>query len=114
MCRLLPSLGPRKKPHDSKVGTHHCPLGRLRRRPLLALSRRARPASIAQEPRAKTLTPCNNCAVQANGRQHYNVTLAVLVFAGIAFALQQTLVIPALPAFQRDLHTSTTWVTWLL
>jgi len=51
---------------------------------------------------------------QENGRQHYNVTLAVLVFAGIAFALQQTLVIPALPAFQRDLHASTTWVTWLL
>lgn len=52
--------------------------------------------------------------MQENGRRHYNVTLAVLVFAGIAFALQQTLVIPALPAFQRDLHTSTTWVTWLL
>jgi len=52
--------------------------------------------------------------VQETGRQHYNVTLAVLVFAGIAFALQQTLVIPALPAFQRDLGTSTTWVTWLL
>ena len=52
--------------------------------------------------------------MQETGRQHYNVTLAVLVFAGIAFALQQTLVIPALPAFQRDLGTSTTWVTWLL
>jgi EmrB/QacA subfamily drug resistance transporter len=47
-------------------------------------------------------------------RQHYNVTLAVLVMAGIAFALQQTLVIPALPALQRDLDTSTAWVTWLL
>ena len=47
-------------------------------------------------------------------RQHYNVTLAALVVAGIAFALQQTLVIPALPALQRDLDTSTAWVTWLL
>ncbi len=47
-------------------------------------------------------------------RQHHNVTLAALTFAGIAFALQQTLVIPALPALQRDLHTTTTWVTWLL
>jgi EmrB/QacA subfamily drug resistance transporter len=47
-------------------------------------------------------------------RQHYNVTLGVLVVAGIAFALQQTLVIPALPALQRDLHTSTAWATWLL
>lgn len=47
-------------------------------------------------------------------RRHHNVTLAVLTFAGIAFALQQTMVIPALPALQRDLHTTTTWVTWLL
>jgi EmrB/QacA subfamily drug resistance transporter len=47
-------------------------------------------------------------------RQHYNVTLAVLTLAGIAFAMQQTMVVPALPALQRDLHTSTTWITWLL
>ena len=47
-------------------------------------------------------------------RQHYNVTLAALTIAGIAYALQQTMVVPALPALQRDLHTSTTWVTWLL
>jgi EmrB/QacA subfamily drug resistance transporter len=47
-------------------------------------------------------------------RQHYNVTLAILTTAGIAFSLQQTMVVPALPALQRDLHTSTAWVTWLL
>jgi EmrB/QacA subfamily drug resistance transporter len=47
-------------------------------------------------------------------RPHYNVTLAVLTFAGIAFALQQTMIIPALPALQQDLGTTTTWVTWLL
>jgi EmrB/QacA subfamily drug resistance transporter len=47
-------------------------------------------------------------------RQHYNVTLAILTLAGIAFALQQTMVIPALPTLQRDLHTTTTWVTWVL
>jgi EmrB/QacA subfamily drug resistance transporter len=47
-------------------------------------------------------------------RQHYNITLAVLVIAGTAFALQQTLVIPALPALREDLGTSTAWVTWLL
>src|ERR671935_1775609 len=47
-------------------------------------------------------------------RQHYNVTLAILTLAGIAFALQQTMVIPALPAFQSDLHTTTTWATWVL
>ena len=47
-------------------------------------------------------------------RPHYNVTLAILTLAGIAFALQQTMVIPALPTLQRDLHTTTTWVTWVL
>src|SRR5262245_1822361 len=34
--------------------------------------------------------------------------------AGTAFALQQTLVVPALPALQRELDTTTTWVTWVL
>ena len=47
-------------------------------------------------------------------RQHYNFTLGILTLAGTAFALQQTMVIPALPALQRELHTSTTWVTWVL
>src|SRR5215211_4235512 len=47
-------------------------------------------------------------------RRHYNVTLAVLTFAGVAFALQQTLIIPALPTLQRELGTTTTWATWLL
>jgi MFS family permease len=47
-------------------------------------------------------------------RQHHNVTLAILSVAGTAFALQQTMVVPALPALQRDLHTTTTWVTWVL
>jgi EmrB/QacA subfamily drug resistance transporter len=50
----------------------------------------------------------------AGGRQHHNVTLAALTFAGVAFALQQTMIIPALPALQQELDTTTTWVTWLL
>jgi hypothetical protein len=41
-------------------------------------------------------------------RQHYNVTLAILALACTAFALQQTMVIPALPVLQRDLGTTTT------
>jgi len=48
------------------------------------------------------------------GRQHYNVTLGILSLAGVAFALQQTMVIPALPTLQRELDTTTTWVTWVL
>ena len=47
-------------------------------------------------------------------RRHYNVTLAALTIAGIAFSLQQTMVVPALPSLQRELHTTTAWVTWLL
>ena len=47
-------------------------------------------------------------------RQHYNITLAALTVAGIAFALQQTMVIPALPELQRDFDTTTAWATWLL
>ena len=50
----------------------------------------------------------------AEGRQHYNVTLGILSLAGVAFALQQTMVIPALPTLQRELDTTTTWVTWVL
>lgn len=48
------------------------------------------------------------------GRQHYNLTLAVLVLAGTAFAFQQTMVFPALPTFQRELGGTTAWVTWVL
>jgi EmrB/QacA subfamily drug resistance transporter len=47
-------------------------------------------------------------------RRHYNVTLGALTLAGVAYALQQTMVIPALPTLQRDLNTTTTWVTWVL
>jgi MFS family permease len=47
-------------------------------------------------------------------RQHYNLTLAILAASGTAFALQQTMVIPALPTLQRELHTTTTWITWVL
>ena len=46
-------------------------------------------------------------------RQHYNITLAVLALAGLAYALQQTMIVPALPSLQHDLHTSSAWATWL-
>ena len=37
-----------------------------------------------------------------------------LTLTAAAYTLRQTMVVPTLPALQRDLHTSTTWVTWLL
>jgi EmrB/QacA subfamily drug resistance transporter len=47
-------------------------------------------------------------------RQHHNVTLAILTMAGAAFALQQTMVFPALPVFQEEFDASTAWATWIL
>jgi EmrB/QacA subfamily drug resistance transporter len=47
-------------------------------------------------------------------RPHYNLTLTILVLAGAAFALQQTLVFPALATFQREFGTSTAWATWVV
>ena len=43
----------------------------------------------------------------------HNVVLGVLTFAGISYALQQTMVLPALPALQHDFHTTTAWATWI-
>lgn len=47
-------------------------------------------------------------------RQHYWLTFAVLALAGLTFALLQSLVAPALPEIQRDLHASTTSAAWIL
>ncbi len=47
-------------------------------------------------------------------RQHYNVTLGILTLAGSAFALQQTMVFPALPTFQEELGATIAWATWVL
>jgi EmrB/QacA subfamily drug resistance transporter len=47
-------------------------------------------------------------------RQHHNVTLAILTVAGTAYSLLQTMVVPALPAFRQDLHTTNAWATWVL
>jgi EmrB/QacA subfamily drug resistance transporter len=46
-------------------------------------------------------------------RQHYGVTLALLTVAGISFAVMQTLVVPALPFFQREFDTTASWATWI-
>jgi EmrB/QacA subfamily drug resistance transporter len=58
--------------------------------------------------------PARASPAAGNPRQHYGVTLAVLALAGVAFALLQSLVAPALPEIQHDLHTSESAVTWVL
>jgi EmrB/QacA subfamily drug resistance transporter len=52
--------------------------------------------------------------VDDSHRQHYGITLAVLATAALAYAVSQTMVAPALPAIQKELHTTTTAVTWVL
>jgi MFS family permease len=47
-------------------------------------------------------------------RQHHNVTFALLAVAGAAFALLQSLVVPALGAIERDLHTTATAGAWII
>ncbi|MCC6831214.1 MAG: MFS transporter [Thermoleophilia bacterium] len=42
------------------------------------------------------------------------LTLAGLVTSALAFALMQTLLIPALPVLQRELGTSQEWITWTI
>ena len=49
-----------------------------------------------------------------HGRQHYNVTLAVLLTGALAYALSQTMIAPAIPEIQSDLGTTTTLVTFAL
>jgi MFS family permease len=47
-------------------------------------------------------------------RTHHRLTLAVLTLAAMAYALLQSLVLPALPTMQRELHVSQTAITWML
>ena len=47
-------------------------------------------------------------------RQRPGITLAVLSLGCLAYALLQSLVAPALPEMQRDLHTSESGATWIL
>ena len=47
-------------------------------------------------------------------RQHHSLTLAILSLSALAFALLQTMVAPALPAIQHELHASPTAVSWVL
>ncbi len=44
---------------------------------------------------------------------HPGRLLGVLALGGAAYALLQSLVVPALPTLQEDLHTSPTGVTWI-
>ncbi len=46
-------------------------------------------------------------------RRSPQITLAVLALAGISYSLMQSLVAPALPVIQTDLHTSARGASWI-
>jgi EmrB/QacA subfamily drug resistance transporter len=53
-------------------------------------------------------------ASETADRTHPNVTLAVLALGGLAYAMLSSLVVPALPTMEKELHTTETGITWLL
>jgi EmrB/QacA subfamily drug resistance transporter len=53
-------------------------------------------------------------AENSHRRVRPTLILAVLSLAGLAYAVLSSAVIPALPSFQRSLHTTETGATWLL
>jgi predicted MFS family arabinose efflux permease len=59
-------------------------------------------------------SPATFHGTPAGARQPYRLTLIVLLVGALAYALSQTLVVPALPEIQRQLHTSATAVTFVL
>ena len=50
----------------------------------------------------------------AEQRQHYGITFVVLAFGTLSYTLLQSLVLPALPTLQVQLHTSESSVAWVL
>jgi MFS family permease len=60
---------------------------------------------------ASTVSPA---APVVSSRAQTGVILAVLSLAGLGYALLSTVVLPALPVLQRDLHASTTGASWVL
>jgi EmrB/QacA subfamily drug resistance transporter len=52
--------------------------------------------------------------VAGGKRSRPNLTLAALSLGGLSYSLLSSLVLPALPSIQRDLHASETGVAWLL
>lgn len=59
------------------------------------------------------MTPQDSSAPRSQPRRPYQLTLALLVVAGISFAIAQTLVVPALPFFQREFDTSANGAAWI-
>jgi MFS family permease len=60
------------------------------------------------------MSKANAAGSVAPHRQHYLVTFCVLALAALSFSMLQSLLLPAIPALQRTLHTSESGAEWLL
>lgn len=88
-------MGSNRKHDDSASGSDRGWGARI-----AALLRRAQVSSSASQPRGN--------------RRRYLLALVALVVGDIAFAFQQTAVIPALPSIEQDLQSPAAWAAWLL
>ncbi len=55
----------------------------------------------------------SDVAISTEASRRPGLTLGILAVAAVSYVLQQTLVVPALPTIERDLHTTNTWGTWV-
>src|SRR6476620_4012833 len=69
--------------------------------------------SIRETPMSHTTAIAPSTPSVPDPPRRPGVTLTVLSIACVAYVLQQTLVVPALPIFQKDLNTSATWAAWV-
>jgi EmrB/QacA subfamily drug resistance transporter len=73
--------------------------------------------SVSQDPipaAGARLEPAEQSAFRQTAQaSRPGLILGVLSLGGCAYALLQSLVVPALPVLQRDLHTSTSGVAWV-
>jgi EmrB/QacA subfamily drug resistance transporter len=53
-------------------------------------------------------------APHAPDRQHFALTFVVLAIAGLAYSIMSSMVAPALPDIETELHTTPTGVAWVL
>ncbi|MDX6255483.1 MAG: hypothetical protein QOJ11_1817 [Frankiales bacterium] len=56
----------------------------------------------------------SSASSEAEQRQHYHVTFAVILVAVTSYSMLQSLVSPVLPTVQHSLHTTQNTVTWVL
>src|ERR1700681_1351270 len=70
-------------------------------------------ANLVQKEPCFRMQEAHRASPQAAAASRPGLVLGVLSLGGGAYALLQSLVVPALPVLQHDLHTSTAGVAWI-